>query len=421
MNLQLEIAGLAFSYDAFRVLDGISYNLEKSSFTGLIGPNGSGKSTLLKNITRLLIPQQGEIELEGRKISKYKNRELARRVAVVPQSSEVSFDFTVKEIVLMGRSPHLGSFESEKEEDYQIANQVMKVTNTLEFADRSFLNLSGGEKQRVIIARALAQEPELLLLDEPTSHLDINYQLEIFELLKRLNLEDNLSIIVVSHDLNLAAQYCQELILLKDGKIYALGTPEQVITRENLKEVYNTNVLIRQNHSGRPVVHLHSLNNNQGTNEKQRLNLHLICGGGSGEELMDNLTAMGFNITAGVLNRGDVDWKVARHLGIKIIEEEPFAPISEEKYQQNLKLMRRADCILLAPVPFGHGNLVNLKALARMEEEGKNIYLLEAGDFSKIDYTGGKANEIITRLRAKEVKCFNHQQELIEDLKKGSS
>lgn len=398
MTVKMEIIGLSFSYDSWSVLENITYQLPQSSFTGLIGPNGSGKSTLLKNITRFLHPSEGELLLEGEDIKTFHNKDLAKKIAVVPQNTSMSFDFSVRDIVLMGRTPHQRPFQGESLEDQKRVKEAMEETNTLSLAERSFLDLSGGEKQRVIIARALCQEPEILLLDEPTSHLDINYQLEIFELLRRLNLSKGLTIMVVSHDLNLASQYCSELILLKEGKIFALGPPEDVITRENLEEIYHTKVLITQDPSGRPHVFLKSFNQNR----ERRINhhIHIICGGGSGGELMENLSILGYKVSTGVLNKGDMDWKTAVYLGISTIEEEPFLPISRKRHEENLKVMEKAQTIILTDVPFGHGNLDNLKALERMGGEGKNLILFRNNPEKKRDYTGGEALEILERLKS---------------------
>lgn len=395
MAVKMKIWDLSFQYESWPILEDISYTLPPSAFTGLIGPNGSGKSTLLKTLTRYLLPSAGHLQLEGRDIGTYRHKELARKIAVVPQSTSMSFDFLVQDIVLMGRTPHQRAFGRENPNDIQVMEQVMKETNTWTLKDRSFLDLSGGEKQRVIIARALCQEPEILLLDEPTSHLDINYQLEIFQLLRRLNLKKRLTIIIVSHDLNLAAQYCNELILLKKGRIYAVGSPEEVITQQNLEEVYGTSVLIQKNPLGRPHVFLQSRQQNPANKE---IHLHVICGGGSGEDLLESLCTLGYKITAGVLNRGDMDWKTAKYLDIPIIEEEAFAPISPESHEKNLSLMHSAHIIILAGVPFGHGNVANLLAVEEMAKRRKRILLFTTALYQTRDYTGGKAAAILKRL-----------------------
>jgi len=246
MNI-LEIYNLVCRYDDLAAVKNVSFKVKSGEFVGIIGPNGSGKSTILRSIARVVKPVSGHITLGGTDIFGLGTKELARQIAVVPEDTTVSFSFTVLDIVMMGRAPHLGRFELEKEKDITIARRAMKMTDTLSLENRFIDELSSGEKQRVIIAQALAQDPKIMLLDEPTAHLDINHEIEIFDLLKKLQAEAGLTIIVVSHNLNLAAQYCQRLILLKEGKIFKEGTPEEVITEENIKSVYGAKVLVENN------------------------------------------------------------------------------------------------------------------------------------------------------------------------------
>ena len=237
MSIKLRIEELNYKYDKLEVLKEINFSLNQGEFIGLIGPNGSGKSTLLKNINNILEPNKGQVYLEKVKLGELTNKEVAKKLALVPQNTEVGFDFTVWEVVMMGRTPYLNRFKGETKEDKKAVEWAMEITNTKKLAERSINELSGGEKQRVILARGLAQEPEVMLLDEPTSSLDINYQLEIMNLLCRLNKEEGLTILVVLHDLNLAAEYCEKLILLKEGEIYKFGSPKEVITADNIEAV----------------------------------------------------------------------------------------------------------------------------------------------------------------------------------------
>lgn len=246
MNI-LEISELICRYDDIIALKGISFKVKKGEFLGIIGPNGSGKSTILRSITKVLKPEGGKIELNQRNIFKLKARQIAQQVAVVPEDTTVSFSFTVLDIVMMGRTPYIGRFELEDRDDLEIARKCMKLTNTLHLEGRFINQLSSGERQRVMIAQALAQEPEILLLDEPTAHLDINHEIEIFDLLTRLQKKTNLTIIVVSHNLNLASQYCNRLILLREGEIVKQGIPQEVITEENIRGVYRTDVIVQKN------------------------------------------------------------------------------------------------------------------------------------------------------------------------------
>lgn len=252
----LEARGLTCAYDGSIVLQGVNLRLARGEFVGLIGPNGSGKTTLLRGLTGVLRPLEGEVILEGRSLRSYPRREVARRLAVVPQMSPAPFEFTVREIVQMGRTPHLGRLQGERAADREAVRRALDLTETASFADRPATELSGGELQRVVIARGLAQESPIMLLDEPVAFLDINHQAQIFDLLARLNTEQGRSILCVSHDLNLAAEYCQRLVLLNRGRTVTDGPPEQVLTEERIEEVYGCQVVVDEGPGGHPRVTL---------------------------------------------------------------------------------------------------------------------------------------------------------------------
>ena len=243
----LQVKNLSFNYGKKIILKDISLNIEKGKFVSIIGPNGSGKSTLLKNLNHIHKPKSGKIQLEELDIKKIKPRELAMKIALVPQNTIIDYEFTVEDIVLMGRHPYKGRFQKEDENDYIIVNQAMEMTNTLHLKDRIITEISGGERQRVIIAKALAQNPAIILLDEPTSHLDINHQIEILNLLRKLNQDKGTTIIVVIHDINLAARYSDKIVILNEGKIVDVGSPDDVITKKNIESIYNIDVVIEKN------------------------------------------------------------------------------------------------------------------------------------------------------------------------------
>lgn len=252
---QLIIRDLAVEYGSIPALQGVSLEVQAGDMAGIIGPNGSGKSTLLRTIARVLRPRRGCVLLDGEDVLRWETKQLARRLGVVAQESPISFDFTALEIVLMGRAPYLGRLEAESERDLAIARRAMEETDCWELAERLVTQLSGGEKQRVIVARALAQQPEILLLDEPTAALDINHQVEILDIVARLNRTESVTTLIVMHDLNLASQYCDYLVVLKAGEIFAVGTPEEVITAPIIDAVYGTDVVVaRHPRSGRPQI-----------------------------------------------------------------------------------------------------------------------------------------------------------------------
>ena len=222
------------------ILKGVSIDSKNREVIGIIGPNGSGKSTLLKCIYRILKPNNGCIMLGEEDISKMSVKESAKKLAVVAQHNYYNFDFSVGEVVLMGRSPHKKSLEPDNSEDYDIVNESLEKVGMLGFKNRSFSTLSGGEQQRVILARALAQQTPCLILDEPTNHLDIKYQLSLLNIVKSLNL----TIISAIHDLNIASMYCDRLFVMKNGRIVGMGTPQEVLTKEFIKEIYDIDVEI---------------------------------------------------------------------------------------------------------------------------------------------------------------------------------
>jgi len=235
----------------------VSVEIAPGEIVGLIGPNSSGKTTLIRLLTRVLEPASGEIRLEGVPVPRLSRTELARRVAVVPQGVLPQFPFTVGELVLMGRYPHDPGRYFESPRDRSVAREAMEATGVLELADMPLEHLSGGERQRAVIARALAQEPRLLVLDEPTAHLDLRYQVEAAALLRRLNRERGTTVLLVSHDLNLAAEVCDRLLLMNQGRVAALGAPEAVLDEVLLASVFGCAVVVDKNETTRrPVVRL---------------------------------------------------------------------------------------------------------------------------------------------------------------------
>jgi len=236
IKLELQSVGVAYGHNL--VVKDITFQVMPGEIVGLIGPNGSGKSTIIKAISRVISLRSGKIFLDGKDVFKIPRGDLARLLGVVPQMSILPSAFTAFEIVLMGRNPHLGLLQYESAKDMAITWQAMERTATQPLAERIVCELSGGEIQRVVIARVLAQEPKSILLDEPTANLDIRHQVEILDLIKSLCQENNLTVVIALHDLNLAAQYCDRLILINDGRVHAQGAPGEVINSRNIREVY---------------------------------------------------------------------------------------------------------------------------------------------------------------------------------------
>ena len=265
-NMAYALDHVTFSYsrgkraESEAVLNELSCLILSGSVLGILGPNGSGKSTLLKLLARVYQPQKGTIDILGESLSGLSQLDVARRVALVPQETLQVFPFTIAEMVLMGRSPHhqgWGGWHWEDSQDLAVAQNAMEELDVAHLGHRLVTEVSGGERQRAVIARALVQEPQILLLDEPTAFLDLHHQLDIARIIKRLNRERGLTVILVSHDLNLASQYCDQVLLLNHGRLAAMGSPQTVIKPEVIETVYGCSVLVdRHPQSGLPRVSL---------------------------------------------------------------------------------------------------------------------------------------------------------------------
>ncbi len=390
----LEAHELTVGYDGEPVLRNVNLTAARGQFIGLVGPNGSGKSTLVRALSRVLRPMSGRAMLDAVDIYEMSARELARRLAVVAQNYTVAFDFAVRDIVLMGRAPHLSRFGVERPRDYKIAEEAMELTHTLVFADRPITSLSGGERQRCMIARALAQQPSVLLLDEPIAHLDINHQIQILDLARRLTTERGLATVVVLHDLNLASQYCDQLILVSQGKVMAEGSPQEVVTEACIRVAYGTDVHVRQHPiTGRPYVTLVSRLPVQAP-PTRRTTIHLICGAGTGARLMRRLGEMGFAVSVGVVNVADSDQIEAETLDLRRVEEAPFSPITEETHGRNLEMAREANVVLVTGIPVGDGNLRNLEAAVKARGFGRRVLLIDDPPIPGRDFTDGAATAL---------------------------
>lgn len=241
--MRLETKNINIDISGKNIVNDISISASKGEFVGIIGPNGCGKSTFLRSIYRAIKAKSGAIYFDGKELSKISVKESAKNMAVVGQFNNVNFDFTVEEMVMMGRTPHKGYMERENKEDYDIVYEALKKVNMESYASRSFSTLSGGEKQRIVLARAMAQQAEMLILDEPTNHLDIKYQLQILSIVKSMGI----GVIAALHDLNLAVMYCTKLYVLKNGNVVAYGKPADILTQKLIHKVYEVECDIEKN------------------------------------------------------------------------------------------------------------------------------------------------------------------------------
>ncbi|MFA0740058.1 MAG: hypothetical protein DFNUSKGM_000155 [Candidatus Fervidibacter sacchari] len=394
-SILLSVHGLTVSYAAHTVLRDVSFEVARGDLVVVLGPNGAGKTTLLRTIAKVVSPKVGTVLLDGHDIAKLPVRQLMKTLSVVPQSEGSVFSFTVQDIVAMGRTPHLSPLAPLSQKDWQIIREAMEATDVWELKDRLFTELSGGEQRRVLIAKALAQEPQLLLLDEPTANLDLHYQLEVVELIQRLNRERGITVLAVLHDLNLAAMMGQRFILMHRGRIYAVGNADEVLTPQNIQQVYGVPVVVtRHPLNGKPIILLAE----RRIPSLRGVKVHVVCGGGTGGEVMAMLTAAGCQVTAGALNRGDSDFEAAQLLGVSVVEEQPFMPISREAFERTKEMIANAEVVVLTDVPFGWGNIVNLRAI--LEAAKGLVVVFNPETIAERDFVNGEASTLLQQIFA---------------------
>lgn len=373
----LEVNGVTFGYEQQPLLYDVHVRVRKGEMVGLLGPNGSGKTTLLRLVSGVLRPQLGNILLNGRDLRDWGRRGVAQRIAVVPQELHVPFAFTVEQMVNLGRTPFANLFGSRSGNDVSIVQDAMHAADIAPLAGRIFNELSGGERQRVMVAMALAQQPALLLLDEPTSHLDIKYQIDILELVQRLNRERGVTVIAAMHDLNLAARYFPRLLLFQRGVVADAG-PAEVLEPHLLKRVYGVDVQVG---IMRGAEHLSVLPPGVRIGEDEREEeaqpqVLIMAGGGSGELLMRAFADAHIPFIAGALNIGDSDHALALRLASEVITEQPYAPISPAALRQVHNSLAHITLLIICPMPIGPGNLPLLQEAITAARLGITVFML---------------------------------------------
>jgi iron complex transport system ATP-binding protein len=393
MEHRLSAAGLSSGYPGQGVLHDVQITARPGEIVGLIGPNGAGKSTLIKVISRTLPMQAGVVQLDGRPLQDWSHRDLARQLAVVAtQEVPQTGTLTVRQYVGLGRTPHQDWLGTPTPDDRQAIDQAIEQVNATHLRDRPFMALSAGERQRAQLARALAQCPSLLLLDEPTAHLDVGQQQALLRLLRRVA-DQGVTVVVAIHDLNLAASLCDRLVLLAAGQVIAQGSPETVLTPGHLAAGYGHPWLIRQHPvSGRPFVF--PADPTQAQDEAPLI--HLIGGGGALAALAGQLAAWGYRLQAGVLHQGDSDVLLTQDLGIPTLIAPSFAPIDAARQAELQIWLARADAVIVGDVPFGPGNAGNLQALVAVPH--RQVLAVSRLSWSERDYTGGHLGRQATDL-----------------------
>lgn len=397
------------------VLDDLSFQVQEGEFISLIGPNGCGKSTLLKTAAALLRPVEGRVFLFGKDVRSMRPVSRAKLIGVVPQKVESPMAYTAAQIVMNGRTAASGPWRGLAEEDYVVIERSMIYTNVLHLKDRYFMELSGGEQQRVILAMVLAQEPRIIMLDESIAHLDINHRYEVLRILKRINREERMTVVLVSHDLSLSAEIADRLILMSDGRIVSEGCPEEVLVPDILGRVYDCELKVQRD----PVTGTtHVSGILEGINSRSRIHntVHVIAGGGTGIELYRRFALQGFRVTTGVLNGMDSDAEAARALGVDTVLEKPFSAIGDEAYQKASEMAAQAEILVLSDVPIGSGNLINLHLAQEALKAGKEVWIAEG--INERDYTDGKqAAFTVQQLLADGARIWISLHDLMKELK----
>ncbi|MBI3979874.1 MAG: ABC transporter ATP-binding protein [Chloroflexi bacterium] len=391
----LRVHDLTFEVAGRRLVDAVALTAPRARFVGLIGPNGAGKTTLLKAIAGVARASAGLVWLDGADLLRLGRKEAARIVARVPQDPAVPFAFTCLEAVLMGRSPHLGRFAWESGADQTIAQDAMAATDTLQFAERPIGELSGGERQRVFLARALAQQPQLLLLDEPTANLDVSYQIQVLERLRGW-VGEGLTVIAAIHDLDLAARYCDRLVLLASGRIVAEGTPAEVLTPANLWAAFGVRAVVRRD-ALTAALAVTVLADDAAPGGEPTGHVHVIGGGGQTAHLLYVLQRAGCRVSTGVLVENDTDFLAAQCLGVETVSVPPYTAVDDAAHRRNADLAAAADAVVLDDIPFGQGNLCNLAAAAL----ARRLVVVAGRPPAERDFTGGLATAHLRALEAR--------------------
>jgi len=365
-----------------KILKHITCKIGTGEFVGIIGPNGAGKSTLLRCMRGFLPLTEGEIKIHGRSITKISNKELAYQIAYMQQEVNIGFGYTGLEVVLAGRYPYLKWWQNEQEEDLAIAFKYMEFTGVDSLANKPVQNMSGGEKQRVLLAKVLAQETPILFLDEPTASLDVIYQEEIFRYCQ-LIVNQGKTVLVVAHDLKLAAKYCSRLFLVADGSIISDGVPENVITEENLQVAYGLHAAVFRNKvTGSLDFHTYTSVNKHSRGTA----VHVICGGGSGSKIIRRLYENGYHLTMGVLHPSDTDAVIAEAFHISCVVSQPFSKIDTLSAQKNRAQIAQADWVVLSNVAWGEQNIDNLHAAFC----AKKLIIIEDTPIEERDFLQGQ-------------------------------
>lgn len=367
MNSILHTNGLNVGYEKKTVIEGVDIEALKGQTICLIGPNGAGKSTILRTLSGMLAPVDGCVYIGEEDIRKIKPSDKARKMAVV-LTEKLNMNMTsVFRVVSMGRIPYTGFMGILSQEDKEIVSSALKTVGAYELKDRDFTSLSDGEKQKVLIARALAQTPELIVLDEPTSHLDVKHKIEVVRILNKLANETGLTVILALHDIDLAVKFCQVVLMVKNGKIAAQGRPEEIVKRDTIGMLYDIDGAFYDSVLGCVEI----------CNDREP-EIYVAGGAGSGIPVCRMLTRMGKGVVTGILSENDIDYTVASAMKLTILSEKSFQPIRPETKKQAMEWMQKCSVLIDSGFPVGAENEANIQLLKQAAAEGKTVLCLRS-------------------------------------------
>ncbi len=400
----METRGLAVGYPGKTVLDALSLEIRAGEFVALLGPNGAGKTTLLRTLARLLPPKAGAVHLEGKTLQSIPQRELAKALSVVLTGHIAPGLMSGFEFAALGRHPHTGMFGSLREEDVRAAEEALAMVHASALANRRIRNMSDGERQKIVIARALAQAPRIILLDEPTMHLDLKHRMEVMSILQRLCREKNITVVASMHDVDIASKVADRVALIKDGGVRAWGPPEEVLHARAVAELYGFDGA--------------AFNQCLGSIEIRGAgcmgSVFVAAGVGSGAVLYRMLARRGFSIATGVLHANDVDAYVAESLGAQCVLEGPMEPVSDAKFSAALELLKGADCVVDAGFPVGGLNRRNMDLIREGLLLGKPAFTLRKEAVNGVDgaMRCEGASELLERLEVQDaMRCTAPKEE----------
>jgi len=391
----IEVGDLTASFGDVPVVSGVDLRVDRGELVGLVGPNGAGKTTVLRAIKGTLAPDSGRVRLDGDRAADLSAREAGRRVASVPQDTSLAFDFRVRHVVEMGRTPHLGRFDGHGADDDRAVREAMDAAGVARFADRSIREVSGGERQRVLLARALAQGTPALLLDEPTASLDANHAVRTLELVRDL-VDDGRGAVAAIHDLDAAARYCDRIVVLASGGVRAAGPPAEVLTADALRTAFDAEAFVGRNPAtGTPAVTAFDTVDAAGGGDAARddadpRRLHVVGTGRAAARVVARLAAAGHGLSVGVVPEGDATAETARDAGAALVAAPPFEPVDSEAREAATALAREADATVVVGDAGGEtarseggrseANATVLAAADRVVEVGRDVDAAELLD-----------------------------------------